>query len=77
MKQDRFLVGILIGIGVLVIVALSLFFIRRGAFQYTDDTTPEGTIRNYMLALQKRDFEKAYSYLAEGEFKPDFNAFNE
>ena len=29
MKQDRFLLGILIGIGALVILALALFFIRK------------------------------------------------
>ena len=29
MKQDRFLTGILIGIGVLVAVALTVFFTRK------------------------------------------------
>lgn len=77
MKQDRFLTGILIGIGVIVVVALTLFFIRKGDFNYTSDSTPEGTMRNYVLALQKRDYEKAYSYLVDGELKPDFRTFDE
>jgi len=77
LKLDRFLIGILIGIGVLVIVALSLFFMRRGEAHYTAEDTPEGIIQNYILALQKKNFEKAYGYLAEDKAKPDFARFRE
>lgn len=77
MKIDRFLIGILVGIGLLVIVALALFFMRRGEAQYTSENTPQGIIQNYVLALQKKDFEKAYSYLAEAKGKPDFGLFRE
>jgi len=77
LKLDRFLIGILIGIGVLVIAALALFFLRRGEAQYTAETTPQGNIQNYILSLQKKDFEKAYSYLAEAEGKPEFGRFRE
>lgn len=77
MKLDRFLVGILIGIGVLVIVALTLFFLRRGEARYSPEDTPEGIIQNYVLALQKKDFEKAYGYLSGEKNKPEFAAFRE
>ncbi len=77
MKQDRFLTGILIGIGVIVIIALSLFFLRRGEARYVSEDKPEGVIQNYVLALQKKDFEKAYGYLAEGNNKPKFSEFRE
>jgi len=77
LKQDRFLIGILIGIGLLVAAALILFFMRRGEAQYTSENTPQGIIQNYVLALQKKDFEKAYGYLAEAEGKPKFNLFRE
>jgi hypothetical protein len=77
LKKDRFLIGILIGIGVLVFAALLLFFLRRGEAQYTTEDTPQGLIQNYVLALQKKDYEKAYGYLAEAEGKPDFSKFRE
>jgi hypothetical protein len=77
LKLDRFLAGILIGIGVLVIAALSLFFMRRGEARYAAEDRPEGIIQNYVLSLQKKDFEKAYGYLSEGKGKPDFATFRE
>jgi len=75
MKQDRFLVGILIFIGLLVIAALALFFIRQDSQVYVADDTPEGVTRNYALALQKQDFQRAYDYLAEKDNKPTYDAF--
>jgi len=34
MKQDRFLTGILIGIGVLIVIALFVFFTRKDTQTY-------------------------------------------
>jgi hypothetical protein len=75
MKQDRFLMGILIFIGALVIAALALFFIRKDAQVYVTDDTPEGIIHNYALALQKQDFQLAYNYLADKQNKPAYETF--
>lgn len=75
MKQDRFLIGILIFIGLLVAAALVLFFVRQDTRAYRPEDTPEGVIFNYVLAVQNRDFVRAYSYLAEGAHKPDYNYF--
>ena len=77
MKQDRFLVGILVGIGVLVIVALALFFTRQDNQEYVSDATPEGVVHNYALALYKDDYDKAYAYLAEAKNKPTYNEFRQ
>ena len=77
MKQDRFLIGILVGIGVLVVLALGLFFTRQDTQEYQTDDTPEGVVHNYVLALYRGDHEKAYGYLAEGENKPSYNEFRE
>lgn len=77
MKQDRFLTGILIGIAVLIVIALTLFFTRQDTQEYMTDDTPEGVVHNYMLAIFDRDFEKAYGYLAEKEYKPTFNQFRD
>lgn len=75
MKQDRFLTGILIGIGVLVVIALAVFFSRRDTQTYIADDTPEGVVHNYVLAVLNKDYEKAYGYLADLEHKPTYEEF--
>lgn len=75
MKQDRFLTGILIGIGVLVVVALAVFFTRQDTQTYVSEEAPEGVVHNYVLALLNRDYEKAYGYLADLEYKPTYEEF--
>jgi len=75
MKQDRFLTGILVGIGLLVVVALAVFFTRKDSQTYVSDTTPEGVVHNYVLAVLNKDYEKAYSYLADLDYKPKYEDF--
>jgi hypothetical protein len=78
MKQDRFLTGILIGIAVLIVVALAVFFSRKdGNLNYIANDTPEGVVQNYVVALHKRDFDKAYGYLADLENKPTQEQFHQ
>lgn len=77
MKQDRFLLGILIGIAVLVLLSLVVFFVRPSGLEYGEDSTPEGVVHNFIVAIHTEDYEKAYSYLAEDEYKPDFEAFSQ
>jgi hypothetical protein len=75
MKQDRFLTGILVGIGLLVVVALAVFFSRRDTQTYISEDAPEGVVHNYVLAVLDKDYEKAYGYLAELEYKPTYEEF--
>jgi len=77
MKQDRFLTGILVGIAVLVVVALAVFFIRKDAQSYVSEDAPEGVVHNYVLAVLNGDYEKAYGYLAELENKPTYEQFRD
>jgi hypothetical protein len=77
MKQDRFLIGILIGIAVLIVVALAVFFIRKDNLNYVSDATPEGVVQNYVVALHKRDFDKAYTYLADLPNRPTLELFRQ
>ena len=77
MRQDRFLIGILAGIGVLVVLSVALFFARRGTLAYGPDDTPEGVTRNFVVAIKKGDYERAYGYLATIENKPDLFAFRQ
>ncbi|HEY3311159.1 MAG TPA: hypothetical protein VGK00_05915 [Anaerolineales bacterium] len=77
MKQDRFLTGILIGIAVLIVVALVVFFTRKDNLNYTSDDTPEGVVQNYVVALHKHDFDKAYGYLADLQYRPTPEQFRQ
>lgn len=77
MKQDRFLTGILLGIAVLILLALVVFFTRKDDLVYVDESTPQGVVQNYIVAVQKRDYEKAYAYLADLEDKPTYGQFRE
>ncbi len=77
MKQDRFLTAILLGIAGLIIIALAVFFTRNDSLVYSDASTPEGVVQNYIVALHKRDYDKAYGYLAESEHKPTLAQFKE
>jgi len=75
MKQDRFLTGILVGIGVLVLVALGVFFTQRDTRSYVSEDVPEGVVHNYVLAVLDNDYEKAYGYLADLDHKPTYDEF--
>ena len=75
MRQDRFLTGILIGIGVLIVAALAVFFIRRDGQTYVAEGTPEGVVHNYVIAVLNKDYQKAYSYLADLDHKPTYEEF--
>lgn len=77
MKQDRFLIAILVGIGVLVVAAFGLFFVRQANQNYVSDDIPAGVVHNYILALQRGDYDKAYGYLAAGEHKPSIENFRQ
>jgi hypothetical protein len=77
MKQDRFLTGILIGIAVLIVLALAVFFTRKDNLVYVADDTPAGVVQNFVVALHKRDFEKGYSYLPDVEGKPTLEQFRQ
>lgn len=77
MKQDRFLTGILIGIGALVVIALAVFFLRQNSQSYSPEDAPEGVVHNYVLAVLNGDYEKAYGYLADLDNKPTYDQFRD
>ena len=77
MKQDRFLTGILIGIAVLVVIALAVFFLRQNSQSYISEDAPEGVVHNYVLAVLNGDYEKAYGYLADLDHKPTYEQFRD
>lgn len=75
MKQDKFLTGILIFIGLLVVVALTLFFTRQSTPTYQSDDTPGNVVFNFALAVQQSDLPRAYGYLADQDGKPTLAEF--
>lgn len=77
MRQDRFLTGILVGIAVLVVVALVVFFLRQNSQTYVSEETPEGVVHNYVLSVLNADYEKAYDYLADLDNKPTYEQFRD
>jgi hypothetical protein len=77
MKQDRFLVIILAGIGLLVLSAILIFVIRRNSQTYSMEDTPEGVLRNYILAINREDYAKAFGYLPIHENQPDSDKFQQ
>ena len=77
MKQDRFLLIILGVIGVLMVAAVSLFFTRQNSQTYKPDDSPENIVRNYLLALNQEDYEKAFGYIASQDIKLDYAEFED
>ena len=77
MAKDRFLLIVLAVIAGLAVLAVGLFFLRQGQPDYGPEDTPQGAVRNYVVALEKKDFQRAYAYLREGQGKPDFDRFRQ
>jgi hypothetical protein len=61
---DKFLIGIVTGVVILVGAALAIALLRPNQPSYQPDDTPEGVAHNYLLALQLEEYERAYSYLS-------------
>ncbi len=62
-STDKFLIGIVAGIVLLIIVAF-VVTLARPEPTYQAEDTPEGVAHNYLLALQQEDYERAYGYLS-------------
>ena len=78
MKNDRFLIAIIAGIAAIAVLALVLFFTRRDQVAaYPADDTPEGVIAAFVMAIENKDWDRAYAYLADGENKVDLARFRQ
>lgn len=77
MKNDRFLNGLIAGIGVLILVALALFFVRQQQAEYRSGNEPNDVVHNYILSIMRGEYEQAYQYLAEGIEKPSLSQFQQ
>ncbi len=68
-KNDRFLIAIVVGTGLLLVGAF-LFALLRPDPGYRPDDSPENIVHNYLLAIEDRDYARAYSYLS-----PDLDGY--
>lgn len=76
MKQDRFLLGILIGIGILAVLAIvRVLTYSPTQMNYGEESTPQGVVHNYLTAVYRGEYERAYTYLADNEQKPSLDTF--
>jgi len=62
-STDKVLMGIVVGIVLLIVVAFGVTLARPEP-TYQSEDTPEGIAHNYLLALQKEEYQRAYSYLS-------------
>ncbi len=62
-STDKFLVGIVIGIVLIVVAAFAVTLLRPGA-SYLAEDTPANVVHNYLLALQREEYGRAHAYLS-------------
>lgn len=62
-SSDKVLISVVVGIVVLVVSAL-VITMNRPEPAYVADDSPEGVVHNYLLALQKEEYSRAYGYLS-------------
>jgi hypothetical protein len=63
-SSSKFLIGIVIGAVLLILTSIIIVLVKPEP-TYQPDDTPGGVVHNYLLALQKEDYERAYSYLSK------------
>jgi len=62
-STDKFLIGIVAAIVLLIIAAL-VVTLTQPEPTYQAEDTPEGVAHNYLMALNKEEFDRAYGYLS-------------
>lgn len=62
-KTDKMLIGIVAGI-LLVVLMAALVSLNQPEAEYLDENTPEAVAHDYLLALQKVDYPRAYASLS-------------
>lgn len=61
-RSNKVLIGILIGIG-LIVLAGFMIAVQWQEPQYRPGESAEDVVYNYLLAVQKEDYQRAYGYL--------------
>ena len=61
-SAKRLLLGIGIAIAALAVIAVVLVFTQKNVALLPEDT-PQGTVQRFLIAIQDKDYPKAYNYL--------------
>ncbi len=79
MKSTDKLLGVIVGGAVLLVGAAMAMMLLRPKATYQNEDTPEGVAHNYLLALKKEDYHRAYGYLSESlsGYPADLDQFEE
>ncbi len=62
-QNDKLLTGVIAGI-IVIVVAAFVIALRQPPPDYTSGSAPDDVAHNYLLALQRGDYERAYAYLS-------------
>jgi hypothetical protein len=62
--SDRFLIAIVVGALLVAGAAAATTLVHRSEPAYRADDTPAAVAYNFLLALQRQDYARAYSYLS-------------
>lgn len=54
-----------IAIGVLVVASIALVLSARSTPSLLPEGTPEGTVQRFLMALEDKDYPKAFSYVSQ------------
>jgi hypothetical protein len=64
-SSRRWLIIFVIVISILVIATVSLVLLTKGnEVALLPEDTPQGIVQRYLIAVQEKDFQKAYNYLS-------------
>jgi hypothetical protein len=64
-SSRRWLIIFAIIIGAVAVIAVSLVLFTQGKnVTLLAENTPQGTVQRYLIALQDKDYQKAYDYLS-------------
>jgi hypothetical protein len=59
----------------LAAAALAVYFAGDRSQEYGPEDSPQGVLRNYIIALERGDYQRAYGYLLLIGGEPDYDAF--
>ncbi len=74
-SHDRFFWGMLLVLFLLALVALGVAWKRSQNVHYRAENSPKDVVYNYLLAVQRRDWEQAYQRLGAMPCKPSLDEF--
>jgi hypothetical protein len=62
-SPNRLVLGLGIAIAALAVIAIVLVLLTRNSVSLLPENTPQGTVQRFLLAIQNKDYPKAYSYM--------------